>query len=103
MPLPTDLAARDGGLVLLQFSSAFSRSCRDTHGVLDDVAAELPGLDHREVDLATRPELVHLLGVDDTPTTLLVDGRGRELLRVRGVPRRAALVSAIEPHLPARD
>jgi hypothetical protein len=103
MPLPTDLAARDGGLVLLQFSSAFSRSCRDTRGVLDDVAAELPGLDHREVDLATRPELVHLLGVDDTPTTLLVDGRGRELLRVRGVPRRAALVSAIEPHLPARD
>ncbi|HEY2192553.1 MAG TPA: thioredoxin family protein [Actinomycetospora sp.] len=103
MPLPTDLAAREGGLVLLQFSSAFSRPCRDTHGVLDDVAAELPGLVHREVDLATRPELVHLLGVSDTPTTLLVDGRGRELLRVRGVPRRAALVSAIAPHLPARD
>ena len=53
--LPTDLAARDGRLVLLQFSSAFSRSCRDTHSVLDDVAAELPGLVHRDVDLATRP------------------------------------------------
>jgi thiol-disulfide isomerase/thioredoxin len=101
--LPTDLAARDGRLVLLQFSSAFSRSCRDTHSVLDDVAAELPGLVHRDVDLATRPELVRLLGLQGTPTTLLVDGRGRELLRVSGVPRRAALVSAIEPHLPARD
>lgn len=101
--LPTDLAARDGRLVLLQFSSAFSRSCRDAHSVLDDVAAELPGLVHRDVDLATRPELVRLLGLQDTPTTLLVDGRGRELLRVNGVPRRAALVSAIEPHLPARD
>jgi thiol-disulfide isomerase/thioredoxin len=101
--LPADLAARDGRLVLLQFSSAFCRSCRDTHGVLDDVVGELPGLVHREVDLATRPELVRPLGLDRTPTTLLVDGRGRELLRVSGVPRRAALVSAIEPHLPPRD
>jgi thiol-disulfide isomerase/thioredoxin len=101
--LPADLAARDGRLVLLQFSSAFCRSCRDTHGVLDDVAAELPGLVHRDVDLASRPELVRPLRLDRTPTTLLVDGRGRELLRVSGVPRRAALVSAIEPHLPPRD
>jgi thiol-disulfide isomerase/thioredoxin len=101
--LPADLTARDGRLVLLQFSSAFCRSCRDTHGVLDDVAAELPGLVHRDVDLASRPELVRPLRLDRTPTTLLVDGRGRELLRVSGVPRRAALVSAIEPHLPPRD
>lgn len=101
--LPADLLARDGRLVLLQFSSAFCRSCRDAHGVLDDVAAELPGLVHRDLDLATRPELVTLLGLHRTPTTLLVDGRGRELLRVSGVPRRAALVTAIEPHLPPRD
>ena len=98
--LPTDLAARDGRLVLVQFSSAFCSSCRDTRSVLGDVAAELPGLVHRDVDLATRPELVRLLGLHHTPTTLLVDGRGRELLRVSGVPRRAALVRAIEPHLP---
>ena len=102
-PLPTDLVGRDGRLVLLQFSSAFCRSCRDTHSVLDDVAADLPGLVHRDVDLASRPELVRLLGVHRTPTTLLVDGHGRELLRVSGVPRRAALVSAIEPHLSSGD
>lgn len=99
--LPADLAAQHGGLVLLQFSSAFCSSCRDTRGLLADVAAELPGLVHRDVDLASRPELVRLLGLHRTPTTLLVDGRGRELLRVSGVPRRAALVSAIAPHLPA--
>lgn len=98
--LPADLTARDGGLVLLQFSSAFSSSCRDTRSVLGDVAADLPGLVHRDVDLATRPELVRLLGLHQTPTTLLVDERGRELLRVNGVPRRAALVSALGPHLP---
>lgn len=97
--LPADLTARDGGLVLLQISSAFCTHCRDTRSVLGDVAAELPGLVHRDVDLASRPELVRLLGVARTPTTLLVDGRGRELLRVDGVPRRAALVTAIEPHL----
>lgn len=97
--LPADLTARDGGLVLLQISSAFCTHCRDTRSVLTDVAAELPGLVHRDVDLANRPELVRLLGVARTPTTLLVDGRGHELLRVDGVPRRAALVTAIEPHL----
>lgn len=99
--LPPDLTAREGGLVLLQISSAFCTHCRDTRTVLGDVAAELPGLVHRDVDLASRPELVRLLGVHRTPTTLLVDGRGRELLRVDGVPRRAALVSAVERHLPA--
>ena len=65
--LPADLTARDGGLVLLQFSSAFCSSCRDTRGVLDDVAADLPGLVHRDVDLATRPELVRLLGLHRHP------------------------------------
>lgn len=99
--LPPDLTAREGGLVLLQLSSAFCTHCRDTRTVLGDVAAELPGLVHRDVDLASRPELVRLLGVHRTPTTLLVDGHGRELLRVDGVPRRAALVTAVERHLPA--
>lgn len=99
--LPPDLTARRGGLVLLQISSAFCTHCRDTRTVLGDVAAELPGLVHRDVDLASRPELVRLLGVHRTPTTLLVDGHGRELLRVDGVPRRAALVTAVERHLPA--
>lgn len=99
--LPPDLTARQGGLVLLQISSAFCTHCRDTRTVLGDVAAELPGLVHRDVDLASRPELVRLLGVHRTPTTLLVDGHGRELLRVDGVPRRAALVTAVERHLPA--
>ncbi|MCD2186214.1 TlpA family protein disulfide reductase [Actinomycetospora soli] len=97
--LPADLAARDGSLVLLQISAAFCTHCRDTRSVLGDVAAELPGLVHRDVDLADRPELARLLGVARTPTTLLVDGRGYELLRVDGVPRRAALVTAIQPHL----
>ena len=87
--------------MLLQISSAFCTHCRDTRTVLGDVAAELPGLVHRDVDLASRPELVRLLGVHRTPTTLLVDGHGRELLRVDGVPRRAALVTAVERHLPA--
>lgn len=99
--LPPDLTARQGGLVLLQISSAFCTHCRDTRTVLGDVAAELPGLVHRDVDLASRPELVRLLGLHRTPTTLLVDGHGRELLRVDGVPRRAALVTAVERHLPA--
>ena len=98
--LPADLAAPTGALVLLQLSSAFCSSCRDTRSVLGDVAADVPGLVHRDVDLAARPELVRLLAVVDTPTTLLVDPDGIELLRIAGVPRRAALTAALAPHLP---
>lgn len=100
--LPRDLAAAPGGLVLLQLSSAFCRDCRDTRAVLSDVASELPGVVHRDLDVAMRPELLHHLGVRDTPTTLLVDPRGVELLRVAGVPRRRDLHSALAPHLDRR-
>jgi hypothetical protein len=100
--LPRDLAAAPGGLVLLQLSSAFCRDCRDTRAVLSDVASELPGVVHRDLDVAMRPELLRQLGVRDTPTTLLVDPRGVELLRVAGVPRRRDLHTALAPHLDRR-
>ena len=101
--LPRDLVAPSGALTLLQLSSAFCSSCRDTRAVLADVAAEHPGVVHRDVDVAVRPELVRLLAVRSTPTTLLVDAHGVELLRVVGVPRRAAVAESLAPHLRRSD
>lgn len=96
--LPRDLAAPPGGLALLQLSSQFCADCRASRAVLTDVASEHPGVTVREVDVATRPELVRLLGIRRTPTTLVVDPAGVELARTVGVPRRADLVGRLAPH-----
>ncbi|GLZ46066.1 hypothetical protein Acsp06_22510 [Actinomycetospora sp. NBRC 106375] len=95
--LPHDLAAPPGGLALLQLSSQFSADCRASRAVLTDVASEHPGVTVREVDVAMRPELVRLLRIDRTPTTLVVDPRGVELARTVGVPRRADLLGTLAP------
>jgi hypothetical protein len=49
------------------------------------------------VDVAMRPELVRLLGIRRTPTTLVVDPAGVELARTVGVPRRADLLGTLAP------
>lgn len=98
--LPRDLAASAGGLALLQLSSQFCADCRASRAVLTDVAAEVPGTTVREVDVAMRPELVRLLGIRRTPTTLVVDAAGIELARLVGVPRRADLLATLQPMRP---
>ncbi|GAA4928073.1 thioredoxin [Actinomycetospora succinea] len=95
--LPRDLAAPPGGLALLQLSSQFCADCRASRAVLTDVASEHPGVTVREVDVAMRPELVRLLGIRRTPTTLVVDPSGVELARTVGVPRRADLLGTLGP------
>jgi hypothetical protein len=95
--LPRDLAGPPGGLALLQLSSRFCADCRASRAVLTDVAGEHPGLTVREVDVAMRPELVRLLGIRRTPTTLVVDPAGVELARHVGVPRRADLLGSLAP------
>ena len=52
--------------------------------MLTDVASEHPGVTVREVDVAVRPELVRLLGIRRTPTTLVVDRHGRLAARLLG-------------------
>jgi thiol-disulfide isomerase/thioredoxin len=95
--LPRDLAAPPGGLALLQLSSQFCADCRASRSVLTDVASEHPGVTVREVDVAVRPELVRLLRIRRTPTTLVVDPAGVELARTVGVPRRADLLGTLAP------
>lgn len=95
--LPRDLAAPPGGLALLQLSSQFCAECRASRSVLTDVASEHPGVTVREVDVAVRPELVRLLGIRRTPTTLVVDPAGVELARTVGVPRRSDLLGTLAP------
>ena len=99
--LPADVQAlvEPAGVTLVQLSTTFCAPCRQTRVLLSDLAARTDGLHHTELDLTDRPDLARELSVLRTPTTLAVDGRGTELLRIGGVPRRAELLEALRPHL----
>jgi thiol-disulfide isomerase/thioredoxin len=99
--LPDDVrqALAPTGVTLVQLSTTFCAPCRQARALLSDLAERTAGLHHTELDLTDRPDLARALSVLRTPTTLAVDERGTELLRVGGVPRRDTLLDALRPHL----
>lgn len=99
--LPADVQAvlAPRGVTLVQLSTTFCAPCRHTRVLLSDLASRTDGLHHTELDLTDRPELAKELSVLRTPTTLAIDGSGAEILRVGGVPKRDALLAALQPHL----
>jgi thiol-disulfide isomerase/thioredoxin len=101
--LPADVQAlvKPAGVTLVQLSTTFCAPCRHARVLLSDLAARVDGLHHTELDLTERPDLARELSVLRTPTTLAVDDRGTELLRVGGVPKRDELLAALKPHLPS--
>lgn len=80
---------------LVQFSSAFCAPCRATRRILSEVADVVPGVVHVEIDAEGQLELVRRLGIVRTPTTLVLDGRGREVARAAGAPRKEQVLSAL--------
>ena len=80
---------------LLQFSSAFCAPCRATRRVLEQVSSVTPGVAHVEVDAEHHLDVVRRLGILRTPTTLVLDGQGREVTRASGAPTRDQVVSAL--------
>ena len=80
---------------LLQFSSAFCAPCRATRRVLADIAAAVPGVAHVEIDAEHHLDLVRRVGVLRTPTTLVLDGRGHEVTRASGAPRKEQVLTAL--------
>lgn len=84
---------------LLQFSSAFCAPCRATRRVLAEVAGLVPGVVHVEIDAEHHLDLVRELGVVRTPTTLVLDGQGRELTRASGAPKRDEVLATLDREL----
>ena len=85
---------------LVQFSSAFCAPCRVARRVLGDVAAAVPGVEHVEVDVEGHLELFRRLGVVRTPTTIILDAGGEEVLRASGAPRKEEVLAALAQVLP---
>jgi thiol-disulfide isomerase/thioredoxin len=74
-------------VLLLQLSSPVCTPCRQTAALLTDFAAARPGVVHREIDVADRPDIARELDVMRTPTVVAFGRDGGELLRFSGVPR----------------
>ena len=90
---------REATVTLLLLTVPVCGRCSQARAVLTELAVATPGVRHAELDLAAHPQLAAELEVRTTPTTLAVSRTGHELFRVAGVPRRAALLSALHPHL----
>jgi thiol-disulfide isomerase/thioredoxin len=101
--LPEDVRSSlvPGEVTLVQLSTTACAPCRQARTVLSDLAARTAGLRHTEVDLTDRLDLARALSVLRTPTTLAIDERGTELLRIGGVPKPDTLLAALRPHLAA--
>lgn len=79
------------GATLLQFSTEVCAPCVTTHAVLGSVAAEHSNVRHVDVDLTHRPDLASQFRIMQTPTTLILDGKGVVRARIGGAPRRDSL------------
>jgi thiol-disulfide isomerase/thioredoxin len=91
--VPRDLFGERATLV--QFSSAFCAPCRVARRVLGDVAEVVPGVAHVEVDAEAHLDIVRVLGIVRTPTTIVVDAAGREASRAVGAPRKEQVLAAL--------
>lgn len=81
---------------LLQFSTTFCTPCRATRRILGEVAAAVPGVRHVEVDAELHLQLTRDLDVLRTPTTLVLDARGTEVLRASGAPDKRQVLAALD-------
>ncbi|MCB5180198.1 thioredoxin family protein [Streptomyces antimicrobicus] len=101
-----ELGAPLGGrATLVQFSSAFCQPCRATRRILAEVSAMVGGVAHIEIDAEQHLALVRSLGIERTPTVLVLDAAGTVVRRAAGLPRKAdvigALGAAVRPWHPA--
>ena len=86
-------------ITLLQFSSAYCAPCRAVSRISSEVAGEVPGVRHVEVDAEEHLDAVKALGVWRTPTLLVLDREGRVLKRAAGVPQKPQLIAAVSETL----
>ena len=83
-------------LTLLQFSSDFCSSCKQTSVLLESIEKAQEGLLHIDLDLAERLDLAKTFNILTTPTTLILNSKGSVVSRIVGAPKLATIESEIE-------
>ena len=80
---------------IVQFSSTFCAPCRATRHVVDRAVATSHGVARVDLDVAEHTALGERLGIDVTPTVLVLDATGEVTRRASGVPTLAQLRRAL--------
>jgi thiol-disulfide isomerase/thioredoxin len=84
-----------GRATLVQFSSAFCAPCRATRVILSDVAGQVDGVRHVEIDAESHLDLVGRLDIRRTPTVLVLGPDGHVTRRASGLPRKTDVLAAL--------
>lgn len=75
------------GTTFLQFSSEYCTQCRQTARLLSELETADDSILHIEVDITNRLELAKKYSILQTPTTLVLDSRGRIRSRIGGAAK----------------
>lgn len=79
----------------VQFSAPVCAPCRTTARLLGELTAGRDGVAHVELDVTDHLDVVERLGINRTPTVLLLDGAGTVRNRIVGTPRKAEVEQAL--------
>ena len=81
---------------IVQFSTTFCSECRTAKAIVKDVVKDYKDITYVEVDAESNLDLVRRVDIRSTPTTIFLDGKGFEIARAKGAPKRDQLIKAIK-------
>jgi thiol-disulfide isomerase/thioredoxin len=82
-------------VTFLQFSSEFCTACRQTARLYSELELVHPEILHIEVDITNRVDLANKFNILQTPTTLVLDSRGRVTSRIGGAVKQQTIKDEI--------
>lgn len=82
-------------VTFLQFSSEFCTACRQTAKLYSELEQVHPEILHIEVDITNRIDLANKFNILQTPTTLVLDSRGRVTSRIGGAAKQQTIQDEI--------
>ena len=82
-------------VTFLQFSSEFCTACRQTARLYGELEKVHPEILHIDVDITHRVDLANKFNILQTPTTLVLDARGRVTSRIGGAVKQQTIEDEI--------
>lgn len=82
-------------VTFLQFSSEFCTACKQTARLYSELEKVHPEILHIEVDITNRTDLANKFNILQTPTTLVLDSRGRVTSRIGGAVKQQTIEDEI--------
>jgi thiol-disulfide isomerase/thioredoxin len=82
-------------VTFLQFSSEFCTACAQTSKLYSELEKVHPEILHLEIDITNRVDLANKFNILQTPTTLVLDSRGRVTSRIGGAVKQQTIEDEI--------